>query len=94
MNEIQGKDITPEDSVVPTYLVPLTAGEIAAEKAWQAGEYQRQYDAISQARKLGYQNTADPIFFQWQRGESTEQEWLDAVRAVNNANPYPPIPKK
>lgn len=32
---------------------------------------------------------ADPIYFQWQRGEATEQEWLDAVEAIRASLPYP-----
>lgn len=69
--------------------VPLDP-EIAAEReAWAAGAYQREYDAVTVARQQGYQQTSDPIFMQYQRGEATEQEWLDAVQAVKDANPYP-----
>ena len=52
-------------------------------------EYQQQYDAVTVARQTGYQQTSDPIFMQYQRGEATEKEWLDAVEAVKDANPYP-----
>jgi len=44
---------------------------------------------IEANRIVAYRETADPLFFQWQRGEATEQEWLDAVEAVKIANPYP-----
>jgi hypothetical protein len=67
----------------------LTAQEIADRKAWADGTYQREYDAVTVARQFAYQQTADPIFMQYQRGEATEQEWLDAVEAVKDANPYP-----
>jgi hypothetical protein len=40
-------------------------------------------------RRLAYQSDSDPLFFGWQRGENTEQDWLDAVQAVKDANPYP-----
>ena len=40
-------------------------------------------------RKAEYQSISDPIFFQWQRGEKTKEDWLAAVEAINNANPYP-----
>jgi hypothetical protein len=56
----------------------LTPDEVAEREAWDAGAYQREY-----------QQTADPIFMQYQRGEATEKEWLDAVEAVKDANPYP-----
>ena len=34
----------------------------------------------------------DAIFLQWQRGDATEQEWLDAVQDVKDAHPYPEAP--
>ena len=69
--------------------IELTSEEIAEREAWEAGAYQREYDAVTVARQAGYQSTSDPIFMQYQRGEATEQEWLDAVQAVKDANPYP-----
>ncbi len=59
------------------------------EAAAPAGAYQREYDAVTVARQAEYKQTSDPIFMQYQRGEATEQEWLDAVQAVKDANPYP-----
>jgi hypothetical protein len=56
---------------------------------WADVEYQREYDAVTVARQIGYQQTSDPIFMQYQRGEATEKEWLAAVEAVKEANPYP-----
>ena len=73
---------------------PMNAEEIAEAEAWAAGAYQREYDAVTAARQAGYQSTSDPIFMQYQRGEATEQEWLDAVQAVKDANPYPVQGKK
>ena len=67
----------------------LTPEEIAERAAWEAGAYQREYDQVNCNRQAGYQSTSDPIFMQYQRGEATEQEWLDAVQAVKDANPYP-----
>lgn len=40
-------------------------------------------------RKASYQSISDPIFFQWQRGEKTKEDWLASVQAINDANPYP-----
>lgn len=69
--------------------VDLTPEQVAEREAWEAGAYQREYDAVTVARQVGYASTSDPIFMQYQRGEATEQEWLDAVQAVKDANPYP-----
>jgi len=69
--------------------IELTPEYIAAQEAWEAGSYQRQYDAVTTARQSQYALVSDPIFMQYQRGEATEQEWLDAVQAVKDTNPYP-----
>lgn len=47
--ELPGEDITPEDSVVPVYLVPLTAEEEAEREQWAAEQAQR--DADEQAKR-------------------------------------------
>lgn len=70
-----------DDSTKPT--------EAELEAQWADVQYQVAYDAVTVARQQGYQQTSDPIFMQYQRGEATEQEWLDAVQAVKDANPYP-----
>jgi len=33
-------------------------------------------------RMDAYRNESDPLFFTWQRGETTEQEWLDKVEEI------------
>jgi hypothetical protein len=57
--------------------------------ASQIGSYQREYDSVTAARQADYARLSDPIFMQYQRGEATKQEWVDAVAAVKDANPYP-----
>lgn len=47
------------------------------------------HDEVEAIRRSAYQSDSDPLFFGWQRGENTEQEWLAAVQAVKNAHPYP-----
>ncbi len=70
-----------EDSPKPT--------EAELEALWPDVQYETAYVQVEQARQAAYQQTADPIFFQYQRGTATEQEWLDAVQAVKDAHPYP-----
>ena len=41
------------------------------------------------SRQQAYRDRSDPIFMQWQRGEATEQEWLDEVAAIRLEFPYP-----
>lgn len=33
-------------------------------------------------RAAAYKEESDPLFFKWQRGEATEQEWLDKVNEI------------
>jgi len=62
------------------------------DAAWPQVEYDRQVAAVENARRADYEATSDPLFFEWQRGDGTEQAWLDAVAAVKAAHPYPPAP--
>lgn len=66
---------------------PYTAEEIAAiEKAAIPTLEQQQA-----ARALAYKNESDPVFFRWQRGEATEQEWLDKIEEIKLRYPYPEV---
>jgi len=62
------------------------------DAAWPQVDYDRQVAAVEDARRADYEATSDPLFFEWQRGDGTEQAWLDAVAAVKAAHPYPPAP--
>lgn len=42
----------------------------------------------SKKRQLEYTLYSDPMFFQWQRGSKTEQEWIDEVNAIKARYPY------
>ena len=66
--------------------------EAELEALWPDVEYERAYAAVEQARAQAYRETSDPLFFEWQRGDATEAEWLDAVQAVKDAHPYPEAP--
>jgi hypothetical protein len=59
------------------------------DEAWPQVDWDRQYASAQQARHAAYVEQSDPVFFRWQRGQATEQDWLDAVAAVDAAHPYP-----
>ena len=40
-------------------------------------------------RRNAYRNEADPLFLKWQRGEATEQEWLDKIAEIKERFPKP-----
>jgi len=76
-----------------TWLSDTTKPTLAElEAVWAQVEYEVEYDAVQRARQAAYQANSDPIFFDYQRGEVTEQDWLDAVQAVKDAHPYPVDP--
>jgi hypothetical protein len=67
-----------------------TEAELQAE--WAQVEYEVAYEAVQKQRQAEYQSTSDPVFFDFQRGEATEADWLAAVEAVKVAYPYPVDP--
>ena len=67
--------------------VPPTEAECDA--AWPQVQWDAEYAQVQAARHAAYVTDTDPVFFRWQRGEATEQEWLAAVAAVDAAHPYP-----
>ncbi len=62
------------------------------DAAWPQVDYGNQVATVENARRVAYEAQSDPLFFEWQRGDGTEQAWLDAVAAVKAAYPYPPAP--
>jgi hypothetical protein len=62
------------------------------DAAWPEANYHTQSAQVEAARLLAYEQTSDPIFFKWQRGDATEAEWRAAVAKVKADNPYPPAP--
>jgi len=71
---------------------PMTAEEWQTwvDQTWNAD--QPTTEQVEAERRVAYQAQSDPLFFEWQRGDGTEQAWLDAVAAVKAAHPYPPAP--
>jgi len=59
---------------------------------WPGVQAERAHAQVEQDRKRAYEADSDPLFFKWQRGDGTEQEWLDAVAAVKAEHPYPSVP--
>ena len=62
-------------------VVNLTAEEIAEVKEQNNAE-------IKEKRKLAYQQESDPVFFKAQRGEATNQDWLDTIASIDARFPY------
>lgn len=39
-------------------------------------------------RRAAYQQEADPLFFQWQRGEVEREAWLEKIEEIRARYPY------
>lgn len=68
---------------------PMTKEEKAERAKWAKEEPERIKEQAIEARRIGYTQISDPVFFQWQRGEKTENDWHDAIAQVNKLYPIP-----
>ena len=50
---------------------------------------EQQIAVIKNQRASAYQQEADPLFFKYQRGEGSEEEWLDKIEEIRERYPYP-----
>ena len=70
-----------DDSPMPTKTAcDAIMAELEAEEA---------LNQAKRARQAAYQAEADPLYFGFQRGENTEQAWLDKVAEIRARYPYP-----
>lgn len=56
--------------------------------AWLQGQKDAFNEVQKKKRFAAYTVESDPIFFKSQRGEATNQEWLDAIAAIDARFPY------
>lgn len=45
-------------------------------------------EVVANLRKQAYIDRADPLFFKYQRGDATKEEWLAEVNAIKIQYPY------
>ena len=73
----------------PINYVDLTPEEIAEREIWDAELPEKNRSLVENARRAAYQQIADPLFFKYQAGEVSKEEWLAARALVVEQNPYP-----
>lgn len=66
----------------------------AIAKAAPEGAYLRELTAVDVDRRNAYANESDPLFFQWQAGEATEDAWKAKRAEVAARYPNPEKPTK
>jgi hypothetical protein len=68
---------------------PMTDEEKAERAQWAKERPAKEKTMAEEARREGYQRISDPVYFQWQRGEKTEADYLAAVEQVKKDYPIP-----
>ena len=70
----------------------VTTGEVnlseVADDYMTPGQIETYNVNQADLRAQAYPKDSDPIFFQYQRGIKTQQEWLDAVAVIQAKYPY------
>ena len=62
------QEITPEGSVVPVFVTSTQEAPASFDPLPESSH--------ADLRRIAFQAEADPLFFQWQAGEGTEEAWL------------------
>jgi hypothetical protein len=62
------------------------------EALWPIVRHEIDCELVELQRKDAYLQVSDSLFFQYQRGEILEQQWLDAVQSIKDMYPYPSPP--
>ena len=55
-------------------------------------DVESQNQNLRRARNIAYGQESDALFFKWQRGEGTKEEWLAAVADIRARYPYGDVP--
>lgn len=59
------------------------------DDAWPAVQQAQAQAAVDTQRHAAYAAESDPLYFKWQRGETTEQAWLDKIAEIQARFPDP-----
>lgn len=75
-----------ENNIITNIIVADTIEDIPVSGYWvecpkhlSIGDNYQKY-----VRGQAYIKEADPLYFKWQRGEATEQEWLDKIAEIKS----------
>lgn len=59
------------------------------DAAWPAVQQAQAQAEVDAKRQSAYTAESDPLYFKWQRGEGTEQAWLDKIAEIQARFPDP-----
>lgn len=75
----------PDNTPVSDTLIEISTQRPDDTYDWNGSEWvksSRENEANKILRAEAYKQESDPIFFKWQRGEATQQEWLDKITDI------------
>ena len=52
-------------------------------------EKEAELQQVETNRRNAYRNESDPLYLKWQRGEASEQDWLDKIAEIKERFPKP-----
>lgn len=82
-----GDGAVPPKGAIEVANPPQNSDQFLLGGKWQS--YAPSKEAQEAKRQAAFVVEADPLFFQWQAGESTEKEWLAKRQEVRDRYPYP-----
>jgi len=92
--EIQDERTSP-DQIEDGFRLNIGPTKVVKTRLWRdrTPEEMAQYlgemnEENRRARQAAYTLEADPLFFKWQRGEITQQEWESKISEIRARYPY------
>lgn len=77
-----------QDSFIPDGLVSITESE-ANELRFPAQSFDQMTADVEAKRAAAYREESDPLFFDWQRGKATKEQWDAKVQEIKERFPKP-----
>jgi hypothetical protein len=68
---------------------PVQLDQSKVDKAAVIVAQEQAYESARQSRASAYTTEADPLFFKYQRGEATKEEWEAKIEEIRQRYPYP-----
>lgn len=59
------------------------------DDGWPAVQQAQAQAETDRQRQAAYAAESDPLYFKWQRGEATQQDWLDKIAEIQARFPDP-----
>jgi hypothetical protein len=82
-----GDGAEPPSGAIEVKTHPTHAKQLWVDNGWQA--YLPSKAEQETNRHAAFTTEADPLFFKWQAGEATEEDWLAKRQEIRDRYPYP-----